>query len=133
MLIKAFASAVQGVDARTITVEINTGGNVGIDKPMYSLVGLPDNAVREGMQRIEAAINNSGFRVIRLKTTINLAPAHIRKEGSAYDLNIKFFQHCNKRQAHDDQPDTHRHEKSQQHARASHHFRALTLKCFPRA
>lgn len=88
MLIKSFASAVQGVDARTITVEINTGGNVGIDKPMYSLVGLPDNAVREGMQRIEAAINNSGFRVIRLKTTINLAPADIRKEGSAYDLPI---------------------------------------------
>ncbi len=88
MLIKTFASAVQGVDARTITVEINTGGNVGMDKPMYNLVGLPDNAVREGMQRIEAAITNSGFRVIRVKTTINLAPADIRKEGSAYDLPI---------------------------------------------
>ena len=88
MLVKTFASAVQGVDAQTITVEINTGGNIGIDKPMYALVGLPDNAVREGMQRIESAITNSGFRVVRVKTTINLAPADIRKEGSSYDLPI---------------------------------------------
>ncbi|MCB0639439.1 MAG: YifB family Mg chelatase-like AAA ATPase [Lewinella sp.] len=88
MLIKTYASAVQGVDAKTITVEINTGGNVGADKNMYALVGLPDNAVREGMFRIEPALKNSGYRIIRLKTIINLAPADIRKEGSAYDLPI---------------------------------------------
>lgn len=88
MLIKTFASAVQGVDARTITVEINTGGNIGMDKPLYYLVGLPDNAIREGMRRVEPAITNSGYRIIRLKTIINLAPADIRKEGAAYDLPI---------------------------------------------
>ncbi len=88
MLIKTYASAVQGVDARTITVEINTGGNVGLDKPMYYLVGLPDSAVREGMQRVEPALKNSGYRLVRVKTIINLAPADIRKEGAAYDLPI---------------------------------------------
>lgn len=88
MLAKTFASAVQGVDARTITVEINTGGAVAGDKAFYNLVGLPDSAVREGFQRIEAAVGNSGFRMPRLKTTVNLAPADIRKEGSAYDLPI---------------------------------------------
>ena len=88
MLAKTFASAVQGVDAQTITVEINTGGPVAGDKNFYHLVGLPDNAVREGFQRIEAAVGNSGFRMTRVKTTVNLAPADIRKEGSAYDLPI---------------------------------------------
>lgn len=88
MLAKTFASAVQGVDARTITVEINTGGAVAGDKNFYQLVGLPDSAVREGFQRIEAAVGNSGFRMTRVKTTVNLAPADIRKEGSAYDLPI---------------------------------------------
>ena len=88
MLAKTFASAVQGVDAQTTTVEINTGGAVAGDKAFYNLVGLPDSAVREGFQRIEAAVGNSGFRMPRLKTTVNLAPADIRKEGSAYDLPI---------------------------------------------
>lgn len=89
MLVKTFASAVQGVDAQTITVEVNTGGNAGFDgKQFYHLVGLPDNAVREGMMRMEPALKNSGFEVIRLKTIVNLAPADIRKEGAAYDLPI---------------------------------------------
>lgn len=88
MLAKTFASAVQGVDAQTITVEINTGGPVSGDKNFYQLVGLPDNAVREGFQRIEAAVGNSGFKMTRVRTTVNLAPADIRKEGSAYDLPI---------------------------------------------
>ncbi|MCB0629563.1 MAG: YifB family Mg chelatase-like AAA ATPase [Saprospiraceae bacterium] len=88
MLAKTFASAVQGVDAQTITVEINTGGPVTGDKPFYNLVGLPDSAVREGFQRIEAAVGNSGFKMTRVRTTVNLAPADIRKEGSAYDLPI---------------------------------------------
>ncbi len=88
MLVKTFASAVHGVDAQTITVEVNTGGNVAAGKQFYYLVGLPDNAVKEGFQRIEAATKNVGFRMQRVKTVVNLAPADIRKEGSAYDLPI---------------------------------------------
>lgn len=88
MLVTTSASAVQGVDARTITVEINTGGAVQEGKPWYSLVGLPDNAIREGSYRVEAAIVNSGYRTIRVKTIVNLAPADVRKEGACYDLPI---------------------------------------------
>lgn len=88
MLYKAYASAVQGIDAQTIVIEVNTGGNVTVGKQFYFLVGLPDNAVKEGSQRMEAAFKNSGFQMKRLKTVINLAPAHLRKEGSAYDLPI---------------------------------------------
>lgn len=90
MLVKTFASAVYGVDARTITVEVNTGGTVPPQSKasMYNMVGLPDNAVKEGFQRIEAALRNSGYSMPRVKTVVNLAPADIRKEGSAYDLPI---------------------------------------------
>ena len=88
MLAKTYASAVQGIDAQTITVEVNTGGTVAMGKNFYNLVGLPDNAVKEGFQRIEAAINNIGYRMMRVKTVINLAPADIKKEGSSYDLPI---------------------------------------------
>lgn len=90
MLVKTFAAAVRGVDAQTITIEVNTGGALGTtaDKPGYFLVGLPDNAVREGQQRMEAALKNSGLRLPRYKTIINLAPADVRKEGSAFDLPI---------------------------------------------
>jgi len=88
MLVKTFASAVHGVDARTITVEVNTGGNVTVGNQFYHLVGLPDSAVKEGFQRIEAALKNNGFRMLRVKTVVNLAPADIRKEGSSYDLPI---------------------------------------------
>ncbi|MEM6699536.1 MAG: YifB family Mg chelatase-like AAA ATPase, partial [Bacteroidota bacterium] len=88
MLAKTYASAVIGVDARTITVEVNAGGNVGAAKQFYYLVGLPDSVVREGFQRIEAAIKNIHYKLPRLKLVVNLAPADIRKEGSAYDLPI---------------------------------------------
>ncbi len=89
MLVKTYAGAVQGVDAQTITVEVNTGGVIlEKNQPWYHLVGLPDSAVREGSFRIEAAIKNSGFKNVRVKTIINLAPADIRKEGAAYDLPI---------------------------------------------
>jgi len=88
MLVTTLASAVQGVDARTIRVEVNTGGAVVEGKPWYSLVGLPDSAIREGSYRVEAAIKNSGFRTVRVKTIINLAPADVRKEGACYDLPI---------------------------------------------
>ncbi|MBX2816373.1 MAG: YifB family Mg chelatase-like AAA ATPase [Saprospiraceae bacterium] len=88
MLSKTFASTVIGVDAKTITVEVNAGGSVPAGNKFYHLVGLPDNAVKEGFTRIEAAVKNVGFRLPRLKLVINLAPADIRKEGSAYDLPI---------------------------------------------
>lgn len=88
MLVKTFASAVQGVEAQLITVEVNAGGNVTVGTNFYHLVGLPDSAVKEGFQRIEAAIKNIGYKMFRLKLVVNLAPADIRKEGSAYDLPI---------------------------------------------
>ena len=88
MLQKTFAGAVYGVDARLITVEVHVGGPVGHQGPFYHLVGLPDNAVKEGFQRMEAAMKNTGLQMKRLKTVVNLAPADIRKEGSAYDLPI---------------------------------------------
>jgi len=88
MLVKTFSSAVQGVDAQTITVEVNAGGNVAAGYPFYHLVGLPDKAVKEGFQRIDATIKNVGYRMLRLKLIVNMAPADIKKEGSAYDLPI---------------------------------------------
>lgn len=83
-MIKTYGSAVMGVSAYTITVEVDvTPGQTG-----YFLVGLPDSAVKEGQQRIEAAILNSNFKYPRYKCVINMAPADIRKEGSSYDLTI---------------------------------------------
>ncbi|MBL4593904.1 MAG: ATP-binding protein [Flavobacteriales bacterium] len=83
MLVKTFGSAVVGVDAITITVEVN------VDRGMkFFMVGLPDNAVKESQQRIEAALKNVGYKMPGKKTVINMAPADIRKEGSAYDLTI---------------------------------------------
>jgi magnesium chelatase family protein len=83
MLIKTFGSALQGVDAITITVEVNIGQGVN-----FLLVGLPDSAVKESHQRIEAALKNNGYKIPGKKVVINMAPADIRKEGSAYDLTI---------------------------------------------
>jgi len=83
MLVKTYASAVFGVSACTITVEVNVGGGFG-----YAMVGLPDNAVRESKERVFTAIRNIGKEIPRQKITINMAPADIRKEGSAYDLAI---------------------------------------------
>ncbi|MDX1406971.1 MAG: YifB family Mg chelatase-like AAA ATPase, partial [Saprospiraceae bacterium] len=77
-----------GVDARTITVEVNAGGPIGASQNNYFMVGLPDNAVKEGRQRIFAAMKNIGRRVPYVKLVVNLAPADVRKEGSAYDLPI---------------------------------------------
>lgn len=83
MLIKTYGSAVYGVDAITITIEINIGpGN------RYFMVGLPDNAVKESLFRVESAIRIAGYHMPRQKILVNLAPADIRKEGSAYDLPI---------------------------------------------
>ena len=88
MLVKTCAAAVQGVEAQTIIVEVNAGGTVAAGKQMFFLVGLPDKAVSEGFQRIEAATKNIGYKMPRLKLVVNLAPADVRKEGSAYDLPI---------------------------------------------
>lgn len=83
MLVKTFGSAVYGVEAITITVETNMAQGA-----KFFLVGLPDNAVKESEQRIRAALQNNGLRVPGKRIVINMAPADIRKEGSAYDLTL---------------------------------------------
>lgn len=84
MFIKCYASAVHGINATTVNVEVNTAAVS--DKLGTFVIGLPDNAVKESVYRIDAAIKNSGFEPPRLKVVINLAPADLRKEGSSYDL-----------------------------------------------
>ncbi|TYP72194.1 YifB family Mg chelatase-like AAA ATPase [Aquimarina intermedia] len=83
MLIKVYGSAVFGVEATTITVEVNINKGIG-----YHLVGLPDNAIKESSFRIAAALQNNGYKLPGKKITINMAPADLRKEGSAYDLTL---------------------------------------------
>ena len=85
MLIRTFGSAVYGVSAVTITIEVNASPGNGIG---YFLVGLPDSAVKESQQRIESAIKYNGYQLPRQKVVTNMAPADIRKEGSAYDLPL---------------------------------------------
>jgi magnesium chelatase family protein len=83
MLSKVYGSAVFGVEAQTITCEVNIDKGVG-----YHLVGLPDNAIKESNYRIAAALLNNGYKIPGKKITLNLAPADLRKEGSAYDLTL---------------------------------------------
>lgn len=83
MLEKVYGSAVFGIEATTITVEVNIDKGVG-----YHLVGLPDKAVSESSYRISAALNNNEYKLPGKKIIINMAPADIRKEGAAYDLTI---------------------------------------------
>jgi magnesium chelatase family protein len=83
MLTKVYGAAVFGIEATTITVEVNIDRGIG-----YHLVGLPDNAVRESCYRISAALNNTGYTLPGKKITLNMAPADLRKEGSAYDLPL---------------------------------------------
>lgn len=84
MFVRVYTGAVVGIDAVTVTVEVNiAGGGLGL-----YLVGLPDNAVKESEQRIRAAFENSGERMSGRKVVVNLAPADLRKEGSAFDLPI---------------------------------------------
>lgn len=83
MLVKVFGSAIHGVDATTITVEVS------VDKGIkFFLVGLPDSAVKESQQRVRSALAYSGLNMPRKQVTVNMAPADIRKEGSAYDLPL---------------------------------------------
>lgn len=88
MLIKTYTSTVMGVEARTITVEVHAGGPAAPGQNNYHLVGLPDNAIKEGFQRISSAMANVRHRMPRLHLVVNLAPADLRKEGAAYDLPI---------------------------------------------
>ena len=83
MLAKTYGSAVYGVDAATITIEVNVSGGT-----KFHMVGLPDSAVKESQQRVESAVKTNGYSFPRTKVIVNLAPADIRKEGSAYDLPI---------------------------------------------
>ena len=83
MLVKTYGSAIYGVNALTITVEVNVEQGVN-----FTLVGLPDNAVKESQQRIDSALHQYGYRIPGRKRVINMAPADMRKEGSAYDLTL---------------------------------------------
>ena len=83
MLTKVYGSAVFGVDSSTITIEVNVDKGIG-----YHLVGLPDNAIRESNYRIAAALQNNGFKIPGKKLILNMSPADMRKEGSAYDLTL---------------------------------------------
>ena len=83
MVAKTFGGAVHGVDARTIMVEVNVGQGT-----KFFMSGLPDSAVKESQHRVESALKSCGYFMPRNKTVVNLAPADLRKEGSAYDLPI---------------------------------------------
>jgi len=83
MLVKVYGSAVFGIEATTITVEVNIDKGIG-----YHLVGLPDKAVSESSYRISAALANNSYKLPGKKIIINMAPADIRKEGAAYDLTL---------------------------------------------
>ncbi len=83
MVSKTYGGAVYGVDASLITVEVNV-----LQGTKFFMVGLPDSAVKESEQRVESALKYFGYKLPRQKVLINLAPANVRKEGSAYDLTI---------------------------------------------
>jgi magnesium chelatase family protein len=83
MLVKTFGSTILGIDAITITIEVSVDQGVN-----FMLVGLPDSAVKESQQRIESALKHIGLKLPGKKIVINMAPADIRKEGSAYDLPL---------------------------------------------
>lgn len=84
MFVKTFGSAVYGVEAITITIEVNWNAQ-GKD---YCIVGLPDNAIKESMQRVESAIKSIGYEMPRTRIVVNLAPADMKKSGTAFDLPI---------------------------------------------
>ncbi len=83
MLVKIKGSAIVGIDAVTITIEVNVSMGQG-----YCIVGLPDNAVKESLDRTESAIKSNGYHMPRTKLVINLSPADLRKSGAAFDLPI---------------------------------------------
>ena len=83
MLVKTFGAAVQGINAIVVTIEVKIANGV-----KFFLVGLPDDAVKESHERIASALDHNGLRLPHKQTIINMAPADIKKEGSAYDLPI---------------------------------------------
>jgi len=85
MLATISSAALQGIDAEIVHVEVNSGET---GEPKLILVGLPDAAVKESDDRVFSALSNSGFKAPRTRTTINLAPGNLRKEGPFYDLPI---------------------------------------------
>lgn len=84
MLTRVFSAALRGVDACEVIVEVNAGSG----DPQVVVVGLPDASVRESRDRVTTAIANSGYRWPRQRTTVNLAPADLKKEGPSFDLPI---------------------------------------------
>ncbi len=84
MLAKCHSGAVCGVDARTVEIEVCSSDG----SPQFAIVGLPDQAVKEAKDRVSTAVVNSGFKKYESNVTVNLAPAHLRKEGPLYDLPI---------------------------------------------
>ena len=83
MLVKTYSAAVNGLEVTTVTIEVSLTRGV-----MYHLTGLGDEAVREGRDRIAAAMQNNGYKFPRADLTVNLAPADLRKEGSSFDLPL---------------------------------------------
>ena len=83
MLVKIFSGAVNGIEATTITLEVNI-----LNGAKFIIVGLPDNAVKESQQRIDSALREIGSRIPGKRVIINMAPADVKKEGSAYDLPL---------------------------------------------
>lgn len=83
MLVKVFGAAVRGIDAYIVTIEVSTSRGI-----RFFLVGLPDNAVRESHERIISAFQNNGLKFPTCQTIVNMAPADVRKEGTAYDLPL---------------------------------------------
>jgi magnesium chelatase family protein len=87
MLSKVWSAATLGIDAVRIVVEVDAGGHRG-DLPTFTLVGLPDAAVREAYSRVRSALQNCGFFLPSRNITVNLSPADVKKEGSGFDLPI---------------------------------------------
>src|SRR3989338_2149254 len=81
---KVYTASVVGLEGALVTVEADTANGL----PSFTIVGLPDTAVKEARERIRIAIKNSGYVFPRMKVTVNLAPASVRKEGAGYDLPI---------------------------------------------
>ena len=83
MLVKIFGGAVNGIEATTITIEVNI-----LWGAKFIIVGLPDNAVKESQQRVDSALREIGTKIPGKRIIINMAPADVKKEGSAYDLPL---------------------------------------------
>ena len=83
MLVKLYCAALQGVDATLVTIEVNSSRGI-----KFFLVGLPDSAVKESHERIVSALQVNGYKFPTCQIVVNMAPADIRKEGSAYDLPL---------------------------------------------